>query len=363
MTYPGRIRRVEAIETHFAWVFLAGHHAYKLKKPVRHAAMDYRSLAAREHGCREELRLNRRFAPDVYIAVLPLTVLDGSFAIGGRGPVADWLVKMRRLLSSGMLDRILLRRPLTRAELGRLCTELAGFFARAESAPSSDEAYVTRLRREVLENRRVIRGARSCRALGDAVADTQREFIARARHLLAARAARVVEGHGDLRAEHVHLGPPVCVIDCLEFSRELRLLDPVEELAFLALEVERLGRPRVAAEILRRVGSLRADSVPEAVVRFYTSHRAATRAKLALWHVGDPQFPDARPWIAKARSYLRDAHRSARLAVRLLEGDAYRAADAGQLSSSGASGLPAIHAGNRLREQWKNVQDAQSVPR
>jgi aminoglycoside phosphotransferase family enzyme len=365
LSYPGGIRRVEAIETHFAWVFLAGRHAYKLKKPVRQAAMDYRSLAAREHGCREELRLNRRFAPQVYLGVVPLTVQGGSLVVGRGGAVVDWLVKMRRLPASGMLDRRLLRRALRRDELDRLCTRLAGFFARAESVPFGEETYIARLRREVLQNRRTLRGARAhgCRALADSAADTQREFITRARHLLEGRAGRVVEGHGDLRAEHVHLGPPVCVIDCLEFSRELRLLDPVEELAFLSLEVERLGWPRLAAEIPRRVCALRGDSVPEAVVSFYTSHRASTRAKLALWHVGDPQFPDARPWIARARSYLEDAHRHAQLAVRLLERDASAAVGGRPAVEQRRERLAGQHAPDRFREQWSDAEDAQSVLR
>jgi aminoglycoside phosphotransferase family enzyme len=365
VTYPHRVRRVEAIETHFAWVFLAGSYVYKLKKPIRHAAMDYRMLAAREHGCREELRLNRRFAPHVYLAVVPLTVQDGSFLIGAGGAVADWLVKMRRLSASGMLDRTLSRRGLRRGELDRLCARLAEFFTRAESAPIGDAAYLARLRREVLGNWRALRatGARGGHALADAVTATQREFINRARDLLAARATRVAEGHGDLRAEHVHLGPPVCVIDCLEFSRELRLLDPVEELAFLCLEVERLGWPHLAAEIVRRVCALRRDSVPEAVVSFYKSHRASTRAKLAQWHVGDPQFPDPRPWIARARSYLEDAHRHAQLALRLLELEASPSVGRRPAVKQRRERLAGQHAPDRLREKWRNAEDAQSVLR
>ena len=364
-TYPERVRHVEAIETHFAWVFLAGRYAYKLKKPVRQAAMDYRRLAARERGCREELRLNRRFAPNAYLAVVPLTVRNGSLVIGAGGRVVDWLVKMRRLSPEGMLDRTLRRRALHRSELDRLCSRLAVLFARSEPAPTGQEEYVARLRREVGENRRALRGAaaRDCAALANALSETQREFIGRAGDLLAARAAHVVEGHGDLRAEHIHLGPPVRIIDCLEFSRALRLLDPVEELAFLSLEVGRLRRPRLGAEIVRRVCALRGDPVPEAVVSFYTSHRASTRAKLSLWHVRDPQYPDSRPWIARTRSYLEDAYRTALLAIRLLEGEASHAIDGWPAIEQRRGGLTRKHARSRLREQWGNPDNAHSVAR
>ena len=151
-----------------------------------------------------------------------------------------------------------------------------------------------------------------------AVASEQSAFLSEAGQLLGQRGSRVVEGHGDLRAEHVWLGPPPCVIDCLEFSRDLRLFDRAEELAFLALEIERLGHPTLAAELVRRFRIASGDAVCEAIFSFYLSHRATTRAKLAVWHRGDAQFPDVRPWVARAHSYLRDALRHARRALRLL---------------------------------------------
>lgn len=322
--YPAPKRQVETIETHFAWVFLCGRYAYKLKKPVRHAAVDYRTLTAREHGCREELRLNRRLAAPVYLSVVPLTSRDGALRFGRHGPIEDWLVKMRRLDLSHMLDRTLARRALSAAEVDRLIGMLTRFFKGARPAPMAAKNYVGRLRREVFTNRRVLRrvGASIRQSLVDEVTRAQCDFIDRARELLGARGACVVEGHGDLRAEHVHLGRPLCVIDCLEFSRDLRLLDPAEELAYLALEIERLGRPVLAVDLVRRYRIASHDSVSDAIVSFYQSYRASTRAKLAAWHLDDPMIPDARPWLKRARSYLRDADRHVRRALESLPGDA-----------------------------------------
>lgn len=319
-SYPGRVRSVQVIETHFAWVFLTPKHAYKLKKPVRHAAMDYRSVVARRRGCLDEVRLNRRLAPKVYLSVVPLRIRNGLLSLGGEGCIEDWLVKMCRLGSSGMLDRTLSHRTLQNAELDRIVAHLAEFFARAKRSPMSRNAYVRRFRREVSINQKELgrAGSRIRQPLVRAVACNQRTFISKAGQLLGQRGARVVEGHGDLRAEHVWLGPPTCVIDCLEFSRDLRLFDPAEELAFLALEIERLGHPALAANLVQRFRVASGDPVPDAIVSFYLSHRAATRAKLAVWHIGDPQFPDARPWVTRAHSYLRDALRHARRALRLL---------------------------------------------
>jgi aminoglycoside phosphotransferase family enzyme len=359
-SYPGRVRAVSAIETHFAWVFLAARHAYKLKKPLRHGAMDYRALAAREQGCREELRLNRRLAPGVYLSVVPLVRRNGELALVGQdGEIVDWLVRMRRLPAARMLDRILARRTLTSGELDRVVRVLARFFAAAEPEPMVGVRYVARLALEILDNRRALRraGRRAIQKRAEDVARVQRLCLRRGRGLIASRSAHLVEGHGDLRAEHVCLAAPVSVIDCLEFSRELRRLDPIEELAFLSLEIERLGHPALAAELVGRFCAATRDDAARAIVSFYRSHRAATRAKLAVWHLGDPQFPDSRPWLARADSYLRDARRHALEAFRIL--DVERSARVG--------GRPALeqrrdrratrHPRDRRPEQRRDRQD------
>ncbi len=315
--YPHRPRKVEAVETHFAWVFLAGRYAYKLKKPVRQRSMDYRSLAGRKRGCQQEIRLNRRLAPAVYLSTIALTRQGGSLSLGRNGRVQDWLVKMRRLSLPRMLDRTLAVRSLGDRERQRLARLLARFYARARRAPVTGGAYLARLRRGVAANLTELRaaGAAIRQVLVADVTDAQRDFLRQAHLALAARGTHVVEGHGDLRAEHVFLGSPMCIIDCLEFSRALRLLDPVEELAFLSLEIGRLGHRSLGADLMRRFLAASNDQVPESVISFYLSYRAMVRAKLAIWHLRDPQYPDPRPWIRRSNSYLRDADRHIRRAL------------------------------------------------
>ena len=118
----------EAIETHFAWVFLAGDRAWKLRKPVRRDPMDYSTLEARRRDSEAEVRLNRRLAPHVYLGIRPLTrTADGRFAIGGEGAVVDWLVEMRRLDRHRMLDEMLASGRATAADLDRVSELLAGY--------------------------------------------------------------------------------------------------------------------------------------------------------------------------------------------------------------------------------------------
>ena len=302
----------ESIETHFAWVFLSGERAWKLRKPVRRDTMDYASLDARRRGAAAEVRLNRRLAPHVYLGTRALTLdAAGRFAIGGDGDVVDWLVEMRRLDRSRMLDRRLARGEVAAGDLDRLVAQMATFYAAEPPAVTDGAAFGARLLTQVTANERVLEtlDPDSARTLAEA----QREFVAAHPDWLDARAAGgcIVEAHGDLRPEHILLDDPPAVIDCLEFDRNLRILDRAEELEFLALECARLGHEaageRIAAGCLARLG----DAVPRALQKFYRSHRAATRAKLYVWRTVENDGGNPQRWLATAREYLALAREAA----------------------------------------------------
>lgn len=300
---------VEVVETHMSWVFLVGDRAYKLKKPVRHSYLDFSSLAARRRDCSEEICLNRRLAPGVYLGKLPLAVPPGGgLALGGAGTVVDWLVAMRRLARGDMLDIRLRDRTLEPHQLADLATVLARFYHRAAPAPWSPTAYRRRLRQGVENNAAALLlpryGLPAERVR--AVLAAQREFLAAQGRLLELRvlAERVVDGHGDLRPEHISLDGQPVVIDCLEFDRDLRLIDAADELAFLALECERLGSEEAGRRLLEFYGRCAGDTPPQELVAFYKSCRACLRAKLALWHLEEAKVQDPGKWLAQARDYL-----------------------------------------------------------
>jgi aminoglycoside phosphotransferase family enzyme len=314
-TYPERTRRVAVVETHFAWVFLTERFAYKLKKPACQEGMDYRTLAARERGCREELRLNLPLAPAIYLEVAPLIAHPGGLRIGGAGRVVDWLVKMRRLPARSMLDRRLRVAPPKAAELQAIARLLADFYARADVVAFAPVSYLARLERRMAEHRAGLAefGVRVDQRLAGRIADGHRRMLDEAAELIGARGAHVVDGHGDLRAEHVCLGPPA-VIDRLEFDRDLRLLDPHEDLALLALELERTGHAELGQRLLACIAMLRADVVPEFLSHLYMCQRAFVRARLAAWHLADPRYAREASWAHRTESLLRSAERHLRLA-------------------------------------------------
>lgn len=340
--YPEGSLSVETIETHFSWLFLTDRHVYKLKKPQRRVGMDYRSVPARLRGCREELRLNKRLARSVYLEVVPLSLSEqGELHLGRGYRTVDWLVKMARLPSRDMLDEALKHRRITHQRLGVLAATLASFYAVATPAALGPSRYVRRIRSQVSRNARVVATAHArSRELAEAVSRRQLDFISLERVGLGLRGAKVVEAHGDLRPEHVCIAHPVCVIDCLEFNRDLRLLDPAEEIAFLALEVERLGHAKIAWNMVERYRRLAGDPIGDPLVHFYMSHRAGTRAMLAALHLTDPGVADRARWLSRTQSYLEHSCRHIQRALQLVH-DGQSLADKGHRVSNGARGLPA----------------------
>jgi aminoglycoside phosphotransferase family enzyme len=298
----------EAIETHFAWVFLIDDRAWKLRKPVRRDTMDYGSLEARRLDSLEEIRLNRRLAPDVYLGTAPLTLTaDGQLAIDGQGEIVDWLVCMRRLDRSRLLEAQLAQGSVKPESLRPVVRLLADFYRTAAPAISDGPAFLARIGRQVEANQQVLAPAGVTG--NETLLVLQREFIAKHSSLLAQRAASgcVVEAHGDLRPEHVYLDDSPAIIDCLEFDRDLRVLDRAEELSFLHLECARIGHEATGRALLRGCLALLADHATDALLHFYRGHRATTRAKLYAWRASEPDGGTRREWLDLAGEYVRRA--------------------------------------------------------
>jgi aminoglycoside phosphotransferase family enzyme len=315
--FKDRTRHVTRVDTHFATVFLTDRFAYKLKKPARQGGMDYRTLGARRRGCLEELALNQPLAPGVYLDVLPVVARGRAYAVGVKGRAVDWLLRMRRLPARQFLDHRVRDAALGEADLEPVARRLAAFYPWATPAPQSASRYLAALAGRIAADRRALAGlgTRLDQKKVARVFHAQQDLLENRASAIGARGARVVDAHGDLRAEHVCLAP-LAIIDRLEFDRRLRLLDPMEDLALLALELERGGRGDLGAFLFRRVAELMSDPIPRWLAHLYMSRRAAIRAKLAAWHVHDPLYPRPAPWLALAEALLKAADEHVRFAKR-----------------------------------------------
>lgn len=298
------------IETHAALIFLTRRRAYKLKKPVLLPHADMRSLSARAALCAEELRVNRALAGAVYLGLIALVRRpDGALCLGGVGRVVDWLVEMVRLPAAQMLDsRIAKGPPPRRDEIAGFAAAMIAFYRRQIAPPHAGARYFARLTREMATDLDHL--ARMRPHLGDSLTEAlcrgAPARLAAMRPAIRARgkAGLIIEGHGDLRAEHVCLTRPPLAFDRVEFDHDFRLVDPYDEMAGLGLECARLGVDWIGPMLVAQLTAAGFAPPPPALQRVYLVARCLTQARLAIDHLCDPHPRRAASWAPKARSFL-----------------------------------------------------------
>lgn len=307
----GLLHGAERIETHSAFVFLTADRAFKIKKPILLPFLDHRSLAAREHACREELRLNRQLAgADVYLGLDALVLrTDGALALGGEGRVVDWLVRMRRLPADRMLDTLLKsgRMP-ARQDIATVADRLVAFYRERRTDPLRPGVYLAHLLKESEINARHLLDLRDHLDGADiaGLAAQAQALIARHTSEIEDReAARlIVEGHGDLRPEHVCLTTPPVMFDRIEFATEMLMIDIFDEANYLGLECAMLGAAWIGPlvmEVLRAAGFA---APSDGLMRTYSAFRCMTRARLSIDHLLDRHPRTPAKWPVQARAYL-----------------------------------------------------------
>ncbi len=308
-TYPDHPFRVQMIETRMSWVFLTQRYAYKLKKPVRYDYLDFSTVALRKFYCQEELRLNRRLAPEVYLAVIPITRANGALQLDGAGEPIDWLVKMRRLPREKMLDELLEQGKVTDNHWQNLATVLGRFYRACDPIAMDGKEYRDRYRKSILQNLEGLQAYPSQFPIekGIVACEAQLAFLEKHSDWFDARAeqGKIVEGHGDLRPCHIcfEASTPV-IIDCLEFNRDFRILDWADDITFLIMECDYLGANQFAHKFQNKFQEAISDYPPNPLMYFYLAYRATLRARLALsrfQEVAQKQWPK---WRERAQRYM-----------------------------------------------------------
>lgn len=317
-TYGKQTGPVESLETHISWVFLTKRRAYKLKKPVRFDFLDYGTPQRRKQACEAEVQLNRRLAPHTYLGVIPLIRNSrGRLQLGGCGTPVDWVVVMRRLDADQSLDALICAGRVTRQQVDQLAARLSDFYRQLPPLTIRAQEYRQRIEERARANRRSLletAGALDLDAVKRGHAG-QLRVLTLAPDWLQNRVCdgRVVEGHGDLRPDHIYFQPGPIVIDCIEFSSELRQLDVLDELSFLAMECDIRQAGWIGLRILECYGQSNGDHPPEALLSFYKCYRATVHAKVAALraeqHPTDQQAPDWR--LARQYLQLADAYAAA----------------------------------------------------
>lgn len=287
---PGAAGPVEFASTHASLVFLARDAVFKVKRRRNYGFLDYSTPEKRRHFCEEEVRLNRRTAPDVYLGVLPVREDAAGCSLTRPGAVVDHAVWMRRLPDDRSALALLRRGRLDREDLAAVARDVAAFHRRAEEHPGSADVMGRNLEENFAQVKPYV-GRFVGATLFRVVEDRSWAWFERHRQALDARPFR--DGHGDLRLEHVYLLPagPV-LIDCIEFADRFRIADPAIDAAFLAMDLFHHRRADLAEWFLARFAAASDDFGFYPLIDGYLAYRAWVRGKVACFVADDPGTPE-----------------------------------------------------------------------
>ena len=323
--YPHPVGRISIIETHISFVVLTGTFAYKIKKSVDLGFLDFTTLEKRRFFCQEELRLNARFAPQIYLDVVPIGGTREVPRVGDDAQAIEYAVKMLEFPQEALADRVLAQGKLTSRHMDALAALVAEFHSRAACSHEADrygapEAILASAAQNFIQIRALPAHAAHLPVLDDIESWTRREHM-RLCQVFAQRKheGRVRECHGDLHLGNiVFLDGEPRVFDCVEFNPELRWIDVMNEVAFLVMDLLAAGRQYFAARFLNAYLESTGDYGGLSVLRYYLAYRALVRAKITLMRARqlEPGTEEStslegqfRRYLALAQSCIRPPHR------------------------------------------------------
>lgn len=323
--YPHPVRDIRLLQTHASYVVLTGDFAYKLKKPVDFGFLDYSTLALRKHFIQEELRLNRRFAPELYLEVLPITKRGAGFVFGEDLEAAETVevcLRMKEFDQAGQLDRRLAAGGVAAADVEALARRMAEIHLQAPSRALDGQAWARKVVGGNYEAAGPFLGALFDPAAFERIRATTDRFFAERGRLFDERAAAgwFRECHGDLHTRNITtLGGVLVPFDAIEFSDTYRVIDVLADIAFLVMDLEALGHAELANRFLNVYLEQTGGWHGAEALAVYLSYRAFVRAKISALTSADANVTDAERSACRAaaqRYFSLAAHYADRLAGR-----------------------------------------------
>lgn len=294
--YPHPVADLQLIQTHISYVILAGDFVYKFKKPVNFGFLDFSDLDKRLFCCEQELLLNRRLCPEIYLGLVRVTDEGkGSWTLNGAGPVGEYGVRMRRMPQDRMMNEIIARGELERGHIDDLATVLADFYQRA----ASDETICSFGRAEAVAQNVLENFSQTEAFIGKGALEQEQfdQIESYARNFLGMEkifqqridAGRICEGHGDLYSANICLADKVHIYDCIEFNQRFRYLDVANDVAFLCMDLDFHGLGDFSRYFVDVFCQLTGDEELRLMLNFYACYRAYVRGKVSLFTASDPQ--------------------------------------------------------------------------
>jgi aminoglycoside phosphotransferase family enzyme/predicted kinase len=312
--YPFPVQAVEVRQTHISVVFLAGPYVYKVKKPLQLGFLDFSTLEKRRHFCDEEVRLNRRLAPTVYLGVVAISRTGAGLKIEGTGEPVEWAVKMERLPEDATLQKRLQRGTISPPIVQSLGQRLASFHAGAEAGERISAFgqfdVVARNARENFEQAAAHVGITVSQVVFETLRGLTEDTLDRLKPLIGSRAQRGMarDTHGDLHLDHVYLFPDrtppddLVIVDCIEFNERFRFADPVADMAFLVMDLKFRGQKDLAQVFAEAYFNAAKDDDGRPLLPFYTAYRSVVRAKVNGFALAEKEIPEKERRAAHSRA-------------------------------------------------------------
>jgi len=294
--YPEPTLKVELVQTHISFVFLTDRFAYKLKKPVDLGFLNFTTLRRRHHYLQEELILNRRLCPEIYLAVVPITESRGRVRVGGTGKPVEYVLKMVRLPQERMMDEVADRGELTANIMDRLIARLVPFYAHAATGPRinkyGEPSVIAFNHEENFSRTEPLVGRMLSRRLFEEIRTFARTFLIRQRRLFLRRLheGRIRDCHGDLHMKNICLADGIYIFDCIEFNPRFRYGDVAADIDFLAMDLDFHGYRDLSRYLVEGFAQAAADPELLVVLDFYKCYRAYVRGKINAFAAQDPEL-------------------------------------------------------------------------
>jgi len=305
--YPHPVTKLELYDTHISWVILTGPFAYKIKKALKLEFLDFSTLELRRHFCEEELRLNRRWAPELYLDVVTVAGSQTRPVLGGAGAPLEYAVKMLQFEQEFQLDKQLGLDRLTAQDMRDLAETIDGYHAKAEIVPLVDEEQaVDDVSAPMFENFPPLQGVANPAQLDDVRSWTENTLDGLRGNLLQRREAGFVrECHGDLHLTNlVRLPSGIVPYDCVEFAPELRVMDVLSDLSFLVMDLVARGRPDLGFVLLNRYLEKNGDYSGMTVFGLYFVYHCMIRAKVAAIRSTERSLEELKSRLAVAVEWI-----------------------------------------------------------
>lgn len=295
--YPHPVEKVRLVQTHISYVFLAGDFVYKFKKPVDFGFLDFSTLARRRECCEQELVLNRRLCPSIYLDLVRVARdAVGGLVLEGPGEAVEYGVKMVRMPEERMMGNIIQTGGLTKEMIDEIVAILGPFYAAAATGPEIERfGTAEAVGRNVLENLAQCARFVGCPSLNQEEYEHIDRYV---RRFLAQEdvfdqriaAGRIRDCHGDLHSANICLADQVYIYDCIEFNHRFRYSDVASDIAFLAMDLDYYGLKELAARFVQGFVAVSGDEGLFAVLNFYKCYRAAVRGKIGLLTAHEPEI-------------------------------------------------------------------------